>query len=179
MRPHTDDADIIGTKPKQDLGPLFAHCEPAEAEAEIRRDFLEPEKYEAVADGGFVMRTDLAREMFDVDRLEARETIKRIVGPRLLARAEARRDARSNPGITADDVRDLAKAVGLDHALGGEQRAWSWVAGWLKQFVKAGELVEYRVDGQLMRRASTREESHGNPQAIYLSPRDYRAQVAA
>lgn len=172
------DPDIIGTPPPLDLGPLFNQAPSVEeAEAEIRRDFLEREAPEA-EEPPFEKPAPRGNP-FRADRLEARETIKRIVGPRILERALARVDRRTEPGVTADDVRELAQRAGLAHALGDEQRAWSWVASWLKQLVKAGYLVEYRIDGQLMRRPSTREDAHGNPQAIYLHPSDYRARAIA
>lgn len=173
MRPHTDDADIIGTKPKQDLGPLFAHCKPAEAERELREEFVSPPPRIPLPP------VSSATER-DSDRDAIRDRVWALVEPRLLARAEARRDLAESPGVTADDVRQIAAAAGLGDALGQEQRAWSWVAGRLKRLASQGLLAEYRIaDDQPVRRRSTRDGAHGNALVVYLDPRDHRARTAA
>lgn len=59
--------------------------------------------------------------------------------------------------------------------LGTGQRAFSWVGPWMAQLAREGKLREFCLAGQVVRRRSTRPDSHGNLQIVYLHPRDMRA----
>ena len=165
---HHDDDGIIGDRPKRalDLGPLFTQCDPAEAMATLERT-IRPEpapratqETQAFAGGGPL--TDAELEL-------RRERIKDAVRQPLLDRAYLRRDLRErkSAGVTAADVRDIAKAKGLEGQLGTQQRAWSWLSPWLDSLAREGVLVKWQHDGQTMKRIN---EANGNDQAIYLHP---------
>ncbi len=166
------DDDIIGTRPTVDLGPLFAHPTPIEAETEIRRDFLEPEPPTRARDENAALTG-----MTNAEREEAIERIKREVREPLVTLAFERRNAvlKDDNGVTAADVRAIAERKGLAQKVGTEQRAWSWIAGWFAENAKSGQLVKYKVAGMTVKRMS----DSGNENAIYLHPYDHRARGAA
>lgn len=180
---HPDDADIIGTKPVRDVRDqlagldLFAQVTPTEAEAEIQRDFLEPEP------GATPSPASRARDESDAfagglserEREERIARIKREVREPLLTLAHARIDRDEAPGVTATDVRAVADTKGLTTLLGTQQRAWSWIATWFGELCREGALVKYRVAGMVVKRMS----ANGNEQAVYLHPYDHRARHVA
>lgn len=173
---HHDEHDIIGTRVRrapESLGPLFDAPRTVEdAEAEIRHDFLEPEEQDANDP------SSIAAPLTESEREVVREGIKALVAPRLIRRAEHLVNA-ARPGITADDVHEIVADAGLSAALGGQQRAWSWVGPWLEELARAGQLVALEQGGGPAYRRSTRAGSHGNLGRIYLHPRDLRAQRVA
>lgn len=170
---HIDTDGIIGSAAKRDelaALPLFADLAPADAEQEIREDFIAPPNPAPRGDKHpFLARTN-------DDRLEGIAVVKQKVQQPLLERALARVDRSEAPGVTADDVVALAKGVPQSALLGQQQRAWSWVGVWLAQLERAGELAEYQhADGSPVLRRSVRPDSHGNLQKVYLHPSDRRA----
>lgn len=180
------DDDVIGTRPRVDLGPLFTPVSAAEAEAEIRRDFTAPEPVpDPDPDPAPAPRAKDETHAFagasEAERAEWRERIKRDVEPDLLALALARARSPSvpKPGVTADDVHEIANRKRLHHLLGDSQRAWSWVGIWLAKLARDGRLVKYRRSGIPMKRGSIRPGAHSNLQVIYLHPYDQRARATA
>jgi hypothetical protein len=169
------DHDIIGTRPALDLGPLFTQCDVQAAETALREQFVSPPREEVPDPKPALSFRPLNAE----ERAELRERIKAKVLPDLLKRARDRKNLDENPGVTADDVHELARLAGHDTALGDEMRAWSWVGPWLNGLARRGMLGELRDGGQVVKRASTRDGAHGNPQQVYLDPSDYRAKAVA
>lgn len=167
---HIDTDGIIGSAAKRDTLaelPLFADLTPAEAEQEVREDFIAPPKPRGD-------RHPFLRQ--NPDRLEGIAAVKARVHQALLDRALERVNRTESPGVTADSVIALAKGVPQSALLGQQQRAWSWVGQWLRQLEIAGELAEYQhADGSPVLRRSTRPDSHGNLQKVYLHPTDRRA----
>lgn len=109
------------------------------------------------------------------DREDAITWLKELVFPELVDRALERIDRDEAPGVTADDVVQLCKGHPQSALLGSQQRAYSWVGPWLAKLATAGSLVEFRLSGQPVRRRSSRPNSHGNLQIVYLHPDDRRA----
>ena len=181
------DDDIIGTRPTRGpvAGlPLFESVTPAEAAREITNDFLEPPRTPPRTSASPAAgEPPKDRHPFlpasDDDRRAGITKIKEQVLPWLLERAAHHRDRPNMPGVTADDVAELAKPLAYCALLGSGQRAWSWVGPWLGQLERAGALVAYVRGGQVVYRRSVRPGSHGNLQAVYLDPRDARAQQGA
>lgn len=176
---HPDEADIIGAQVKRDelAGlPMFDRVSTEEAMEEITRDFLEPEEREEREVPAPAPAPAISKE----ERERARERIKEVVLPRLLTRAYLLVDALTDPGVTADDVQEIAERMHLSHLLGHEQRAWSWLGVWLPQLAREGKLVAYElVPGQYYSRRSKRPDAHGNALTVYLHPDDHRARRAA
>lgn len=174
-----DESDIIGTRPPardQFAGlPLALGGNPtvAEAEAEIRRDFQEPEAPE-VPEPNRTLGDPLTKDERDavVRRLQA------IVKPGLLALAKGRVNLPlASTGVTAADVRRIADLSPFARLLGTRLRAWSWVGPWLATLAREGELVALRVEGMTVKRRVPREErapSHGNEHVVYAHPSDPR-----
>lgn len=114
------------------------------------------------------------------EREAARERIKVEVLAPLLEVARGRIGSLDRPGVTADDVRALAEMTHQGVLLGQAQRAWSWCGPWLAQLAREGWLAAYEIlPGQCYQRRSTRDESHGNAQNVYLHPDDPRAPAEA
>lgn len=109
------------------------------------------------------------------DRRVAIERLKELIEPQLLALAKSRVDVGNAPGVTADDVHELANQYPHVALLGEKQRAFSWVGPWLRGLAGRGVLVEYRVAGMSVKRRSRRDDAHGNDQIVYLHPDDFRA----
>lgn len=120
-------------------------------------------------------KVSAAPEPQDADRAFAIAKIKECAFDELLARARTRRDRQQMPGVTADDIVQLAQHLPYAALLGDRQRAWSWVGPWLAAIARDGKLSEFVLGGQVVRRRSMRKESHGNLQIVYLDPTDLRA----
>lgn len=176
------DSDIIGTPPARDAFgdlPLFAGGE-AEAEAKkLREQFVAPPPKPPRATAVAAATPDPDRQPFaprtQEDRDEAIAVIKAKVVEPLIARALERKDRFEAPGITADDVHDLAKEIPQVALLGQQQRAWSWVGPWLAEIEEAGAVARFMIGGETVRRASTRPGAHGNLQIVYLHAQDHRS----
>lgn len=175
-----DEQDIIGTRPPRDQTAgldLFEQRSVPDAEAEIRRDF---QHAEPAADSVPSEPPAVATPLSPEERERAKERIKATVLPRLLTRAYLLLDVPQDPGVTADDVQEIAERMHLSHLLGREQRAWSWVGTWLPQLAREGKLVLYEImPGQAFRRRSKRPDAHGNALTVYLHPDDHRARRVA
>lgn len=173
-----DEQDVIGARPAKapaDLGPLFAGAaDVAAAEAEIRRDFVEPEP--APAPRAKEESGNLA-PVSEKERAALRDRVKgQIRGPLLeLARQRRNTSDEKRIGVIAQDARQIADRKGLHGILGDEQRAWSWMAKWLDELVREGLLVKYHIAGMVVKRMN----DQGNDQVIYLDPYDHRARTAA
>ena len=184
LSPPNNAADVIGTAPVRDelAGlPMFIETvTPAEAEAEIRRDFLEAPA-EPAPEPARAEREPEQTQAFDGTartEQERQDGIARIqaecLAP-LLALAEARKDRAEHPGVTAKDVRAIADARGLSSLIGSQQRAWSWLPTWLGRICTQGHLTKYRIAGMVVRRMG----DNGNEHVVYLHPYDFRARAAA
>lgn len=161
------DADVIGTRLKRDetegLDLFDAARNPAPA-VEARADQPPPPAPPRGAPAGL-----------NDDRHYAIARLKDAVLPLLIARAERRKDAPTSPGVTADDVVEIAQPVAFAALLGTGQRSWSWVGPWLASLARAGQLAEFVLAEQVVRRRSKRPDAHGNLQIVYLHPSDVRA----
>lgn len=171
-----DAHDIIGTAPAVDLGPLFAHPSVEDATAALQQfTRTEPAPAPRARDESATFATP--EPLTEHERLGHIERIKRAVLGPLLDRALERKDRphEQDPGVTAEDVRQLAAARQLGGLLGDQQRAWSWLSGWLQELARERHLVKYRITGMTVKRMAV----NGNDQVVYLHPYDYRAQEAA
>lgn len=178
---HRNEEDVFRSRdPRDQLAglDLFKQLPVAEAEAELRHDFLEPED----ADPAPAPRARDETQAFDGpeavterERKERIERIQRAVREPLLAVALKRKDWTESPGVTAKDARQIADRLGLTPLLGHQQRAWSWLSTWLGKLATEGVLVKYKVAGMVVKRMA----DNGNEQVVYLHPYDHRARTAA
>lgn len=181
-RDHDEDG-IIGARRRSNpadqtagLGLFDAAAQVAEAEAQLRREFVAPPGPAArEAEQSDVFHGTLGG-MTEAERQQRIARIKAAVRQPLIDRALLRRDIPSTqkPGVTAQDAREIAASKGLAHLLGDQQRAWSWLANWLQQLAREGELVRFEVEGTPIRRIA----DNGNDQVVYLHPYDRRAKRA-
>jgi hypothetical protein len=195
-----DEDGIIGTRPKAkpvDLGPLFADAAPPILETHDPKTapvIAHAETNDAgevvarfVEGAGEIVRQLTEREIPEdptrpepptkAERLAAIEKVKaEVVGP-LVARARKRIGLPlPSAGVTADDVWELAQSVPAAALVGAGARAWSWTGPWLGALARAGALAPFYVETvPVTRRATVRDESHGNPHRVYLHPEDPRA----
>lgn len=176
-----DDHDIIGTKPVApplDLGPLFTQPTVEEATKELQQ-FTHTEP----ADPAPAPRAREETQAFAHEAMTERQRqdritqIQRAVLTPLLDLALLRKDLPHDrkPGVTAEDARRIAAEKQLSGLLGDQQRAWSWLSGWLQQVARDGQLVKYMISGITVKRMA----DNGNDQVVYLHPYDYRAREAA
>lgn len=168
MRTRVDDAEIIGSRPERNQLeglPLFPDAVPEAPAVEV---------VPRAQTGASAQTKAPASTRPPTDREQAIQRLKDAVLEPLLARAVARKDRFESPGVTADDVVQLAKGNHWSPLLGSGQRAWSWVGPWLASLAREDQLREYRVADQVVRRRSIRPGAHGNLQIVYLHPTDHR-----
>ena len=189
MSRHAHHDDVIGTAPTRNALaglPMFTDLvapvvTPADAEAEIRRDFLGVDTSPAPAPAPRAREETAAFEpaepLTELERQRRREQIKAAVREPLADLARRRRDASDHDtvGVTAQDARRIADQKHLTHLLGTQQRSWSWLSEWLQSLAREGALTKWRFHGIVMKRMA----DNGNDQVIYLDPYDQRARDVA
>jgi hypothetical protein len=169
------DSDVIGTKPPVDLGPLFAQQSAAEAEATLQQlTHSDPAPAPRAKDETAAF--DAPAPLTELERQARIDRVKAAIFAPLVALALTRKDLpHERAGVTAKDARAIAAEKGLSGLLGDQQRAWSWLSGWLQDLARQRHLQKYVVTGMTVKRMG----DNGNEHVVYLHPYDYRAQEAA